>query len=132
MSLEKTTTMSKSLKADEAIARYLAVGPGSDEDHGALPAADGDYAFGISQEIAEAAEAEVEVMMEGIAKCTAAAAIAVGDPVCVNDAVGKLRKALPLAVGTSLIHIVGHATTAATTDGDYFHVHLAPSKAVES
>ena len=132
MSMGKTTIMSKSLLSDAAMATYLAVIHGSDENHCALPGAANVYAIGITQAKTTAAEQEVEVMKKGIAKATAAAAITVGSPVKVHGTTGKLTGATLVAGGSTAVYVVGHATTAATTDGDIFHVDLSPYWATEA
>ena len=132
MALQKTTIMSKNLRSDAAMARYLAVISGSDEDHCALPGAAKVFAVGITQAATTAAEEDVEVMMQGISPATAAAAIAVDDPVCIDGVTGKLRKALLLNAGANIVKVVGYATTAAAANNDVFYVLLAPAVGVEA
>jgi hypothetical protein len=65
----------------------------------------------------------VSVRTLGEAECLAASAIAVGDPVNIADAAGRVKAVGGEAAGT-VINLVGDAVTAATAAGDIVTVDL--------
>lgn len=107
------------------IAAGLAVVAGSAAARAQLPAAAGARALGISGLGADAAGKQFPVIILGLAKATAAAAIAVGDPVEAAGVSGKLQKAAP-ALGANA-NIVGYAMSAAAATDDVFDLLVLPS-----
>lgn len=92
-----------------------------------------DLAYGICQEEVSAADAVngrvIGVRVEGVSRCIAGAAIAVGASVRVTGTVGKLQTC---AATTAKQNQVGIAQTAAAADGDHFDVLLTPGAQIDT
>ena len=109
-----------------AIGAGLAVIPGTDNNQQCkLPTAAGERALGLTFAGGDAVGRPVTIVTDGQSKGIASAAIAVGDPLEVAGASGKLRKAAP-TVGVNA-NVLGFAQTSAAADGDEFDVQLAQS-----
>jgi hypothetical protein len=90
-----------------------------------LPAAaNADKLLGVTVHDQTEQNRAVTVRKAGIAEVTASGAIAVGAPVNVADATGKV-KAINETAGT-FVNCLGFAETAATSDGDIIEVFLCP------
>jgi hypothetical protein len=88
-----------------------------------LPTAASTDPIGVAQADAVASKA-VTVLQEGIARCIASAAIAIGDYVEIADATGKVRTKAKAGAGVQPTPIVGRALTAAAASGDFLDVML--------
>src|SRR5438105_955887 len=88
-----------------------------------LPAAAAADPIGVAQADAVASKSVV-ILQAGIARCVAAAAIAIGDYVEIADAQGRVRTKAKAAAGAQPTPIVGRARTAAANAGDFIDVIL--------
>ena len=106
-----------------AIGAGLAVIKGTDTNKQVkLPAAAGDRALGITGHKADAAGDLIPVVVGGIVKAIASAAIAVGDLCDVAATSGKLRATI-----AANANVIGIALTSAAADGDEFDLLVVHS-----
>ncbi len=108
-----------------AIGAGLAVVQGTAARQAKLPAAAGARAVGVTGFAVGAAGRQMAVILMGMAKATASAAIVVGDPLQVAGTSGKLEKAAP-ATGANA-NVIGYALSSAAADGDEFDALIVPS-----
>lgn len=110
-----------------AIGSGLAVIQGTASNQAKLPGGANVRALGITGFAVDAAAKQQAVIIAGVAKAVADAAVSVGDYVMINAATGKLAP-VGATAGTNY-HVVGIALSAAAAQDDEFDVLVAPSRA---
>lgn len=117
--------LDKAYAIDEpaGVEAYRVVVQGAQAGQANLPAAANDGSMlGVTVHSQSRQSGHVAVRKAGIARVTAASAIAVGAPVNIADAAGKV-KAVDEATGTT-VQCLGFAETPATADGDILEVFI--------
>jgi len=117
--------LDKAYSIDEpaGVEAYRVVVQGTETGQANLPAAANAGALlGVTVHSQSRQGGHVAVRKAGIARVTAASAIAVGAPVNVADATGKV-KAIDESTGTA-VQCLGFAETLATGDGDIMEVFI--------
>jgi hypothetical protein len=112
--------------AEDLAAYRCVIITASDSEQCEYPAAQYDYAFGVTAAAADSGK-PVDVVIEGIALVTVdgnAANIAAGDRLCVHTATGYAQKVAGGAAGNR--KTFGTALAASTADGDVIPVLLSP------
>ncbi|MCD6384204.1 DUF2190 family protein [Candidatus Sumerlaeota bacterium] len=112
------------ITSENGVQAYRVVVVGSNPGECQLPSAANDgKILGVTLFSQENKGRNVTVRKAGIARCVAAGAINLGDPVNIADSSGKV-KAINESSGTH-INCVGFAETSASADGDIIEVFLS-------
>lgn len=119
-----TPILTKSYKAEAAVAGRRIVKFGSADNQVLQAAAVGDLSFGVSEQVGAAINAQCDVIVSGIAWTQAGGAITRGDFVT-SDATGKALASAPAAGVNN--RVVGVALASAVLD-DFFPVLVAPGR----
>jgi hypothetical protein len=118
--------LDKAYSIDEAagVAAYRVVVHGANAGQAKLPSAGNQGAIlGVTVHSQTRRGANVAVRKAGIARATAAGPIAVGDPVNVADAGGKVKAVNEPAA--TRVNCLGFAETAAAADGDIIEIFIS-------
>lgn len=111
-----------SMKAENIMAEaYVVVELGTNDQEVDLPSATSDIPFGVIQSTAAAVGDAVPVMISGITKCVANAAIAAGVPVYIAATTGRIDD---VDTGTR----VGLSMSACSNAGELVNVKLGASE----
>ena len=106
------------------VAANLVVVQGTNAGECILPAAqNADSILGVTTH-AQEQNRNVSVRKAGVARVTAASAIAVGAPVNVDGTTGKV-KAITDETTSTAVNVLGFAESAASADGDVIEVFIA-------
>lgn len=102
------------------VGQFVAVVPNANSGECDLPAAAGNFSYGITQESQTNQNENVTVRKYGISRFKAKGAVAPGDPLEVATAAGDLQKCV-----TTLHHILGYSESA-LADGEIGFMFIAP------